>query len=68
MIKDEFLIGFLFIALIIVAGFNIFGIMKMKDDIQMLEKENMRLEQQVIDYRWQLEQIEYIRDYYKVER
>lgn len=65
--KDEFLIGFLFIALVIVSAFNIFGVMKMRETIETLEKENMILQQQVIDYRWQLEQIEYIRDYYKAE-
>ena len=32
-----------------------------------LKKENARLEQQIIDYRWQLEQVQYIMEYQKGE-
>lgn len=32
-----------------------------------LKKENGRLQQQVIDYRWQLEQVEYIIECYRGE-
>ena len=32
-----------------------------------LKKENERLQQQVIDYKWQLEQVQYIMEYQKGE-
>lgn len=32
-----------------------------------LKKENARLQQQVTDYRWQLEQVQYIMEYQKGE-
>lgn len=42
-----------------------FGVaLKEKND---LKKENTKLEQQVIDYKWQLEQVQYIMEYQKGE-
>lgn len=58
--KDEYLIGFLFIMIIILAGVSIFSTMNMREHIHTVEKENALLQQKVIDYRWQLEQVQYV--------
>lgn len=45
---------------IIIGLFMIIPIISLKLKNERLEKENERLQQQVMDYKWQLEQVEWI--------
>lgn len=45
---------------VLIGLFFIIPIISLKLKNDKLEKENARLQQQVIDYKWQLEQIEWI--------
>ena len=37
------------------------------NEIRQIDRENAKLEQQVTDYKWQLEQVQYIMEYQKGE-
>ena len=57
--ENKILIIFIIFYIILALIFNISYWLERKENIK-LDKENTRLEQQVKDYTWQLEQVEYI--------
>ena len=57
--ENKILIIFVIFYIILALIFNISYWLERKENIK-LDKENTRLEQQVKDYTWQLEQVEYI--------
>lgn len=56
------LVLFLILTLIFTLWFSL----SIKEKVD-LKKENAKLQQQVIDYKWQLEQVQYIMEYQKGE-
>lgn len=61
--ENQFLLRFILIVSIVyvlLIGFS-------DSEREKIEKENAKLQQQVIDYKWQLEQVQYIMEYQRGE-
>lgn len=61
--ENNLLLTLFLIFMLIFTIFLIFSIKEKSD----LKKENARLKQQIVDYKWQLEQVQYIMEYQRGE-